>query len=295
MSDVNIEVFQEHDAAAESFLSSEVNDCFYELLALLILRVGLPGDDELYRMFRMTDDPLQPVRVPEEEGSPLIRGEAAGKADRESLRGQDFSGSLNLGRRCPLAPELFGQTTTDKAHQIFPASLVGAPQLGAGDLLYLLPDMLVIRIFRPVRPQVPVEEHCHIPREPRGDVDAIRYVVDGHILNRVMVPDILPYLSRDPAVKPADPICMGGESQSEGTHTKGLGFIPGIETAVTQQHLKADSQSLTVVLDVGPNQLRIKDVVPRWDRGMYGKNRGGQDKFPGRIKGEAFFISEDVL
>ena len=47
-------------------------------------------------------------------------------------------------------------------------------------------------------------------------------VIDGNILNRVVVPYILPDAPGDLAMKSADPIGVSGEPESQRSHAKGL-------------------------------------------------------------------------
>ena len=53
-------------------------------------------------------------------------------------------------------------------------------------------------------------------------MDTVSDVIDGNILNRVVVPYILPDTPGDLTMKPADPIGVSGESESQRSHTKGL-------------------------------------------------------------------------
>ena len=54
-----------------------------DLLARLVLRVGLAGEDELHRPVGVAEDFGGPVDVCEDERGPLVGCEAAGKADGE--------------------------------------------------------------------------------------------------------------------------------------------------------------------------------------------------------------------
>ena len=95
---MHIIVFHKDDTAAETFLSRKMNNRLYELLALIVLRVSLTGDDYLYRVFWVVDDALQPVRVIEKECSPLVCGETPSKANSKGIWCQDFAGGLDIGR-----------------------------------------------------------------------------------------------------------------------------------------------------------------------------------------------------
>ncbi len=88
---MHIVILKEYDAPTESFLLGEVVYLLYELLALVILRVRLTGEYDLYRMLRMIDDTIEPFRIPEEKGCPLVGGETTSETDGQGLRGQDLA------------------------------------------------------------------------------------------------------------------------------------------------------------------------------------------------------------
>ena len=98
MGHMHVIVFHKDDTAAETFLSRKMNNRLYELLALIVLRVSLTGDDYLYRVFWVVDDALQPVRVLEKEGGPFVSGETASETDGKGIWCQDFASGLDIGR-----------------------------------------------------------------------------------------------------------------------------------------------------------------------------------------------------
>ena len=53
-------------------------------------------------------------------------------------------------------------------------------------------------------------------------MDTVGDVIDRNILNRVVVPHILPDAPGDLAMKPADSIGVSGQSESQRSHTKVL-------------------------------------------------------------------------
>jgi len=82
---IKIITFQENDTCTESFLTGQVNNFFYELLPLVILRMGLSCNDNLHRVFGVIDNSIQTIRVSEQEGGSLVSGKPAGKTDRQGL------------------------------------------------------------------------------------------------------------------------------------------------------------------------------------------------------------------
>ena len=79
-------------------------DLLYELLARLIFRVGLPGEDELHGPAVSVHDAAQAVGVAKYEGGALVGREAARKADCERLRVQRRP--HRGGHAGPVVPEL---------------------------------------------------------------------------------------------------------------------------------------------------------------------------------------------
>ena len=61
-------------------------DLLDHLLAGAVGRVGLAGEDDLDRTLLVPQQLRQPLDVGEEQAGPLVRREAAGKADRQDLR-----------------------------------------------------------------------------------------------------------------------------------------------------------------------------------------------------------------
>ena len=84
----------------------DVHDLGDQLLAAVVARVGLAGEDELHRPVLVVDDGRQPVEVAEEQGAALVGGEAAGEADRQRLGVEHLVGAGDLGRRGAAALEL---------------------------------------------------------------------------------------------------------------------------------------------------------------------------------------------
>ena len=83
--DVDVVIFDEHDAAGEAAVVAEVFDLLDEVLAGLVGRMGLAGEDELHGALRIVDQLGQRIHLAEEQVGPLVRGEAACEADGERV------------------------------------------------------------------------------------------------------------------------------------------------------------------------------------------------------------------
>ena len=69
----------------EARIVPQVGDALDQLLAGLVGRVGLAGEDELHRVVGVVDQFEEVIEVLEEQVGPLVRGEPAGKADRQRV------------------------------------------------------------------------------------------------------------------------------------------------------------------------------------------------------------------
>jgi hypothetical protein len=79
-SNVHIVVLEDHEVPGEVSCGCPVQRPD-ELLGRLVGRVSLAGEEEPNRAVGVFRDPAQPLRVAQEEGCPLVSGEAASEAD----------------------------------------------------------------------------------------------------------------------------------------------------------------------------------------------------------------------
>ena len=67
----------------------------------MVAWVGFAGEQELHRPLLVVNNGCQPVQVAEDQRAALVGGEAAGEADRQGFRVQDFFGGLDFRARGP--------------------------------------------------------------------------------------------------------------------------------------------------------------------------------------------------
>ena len=89
---MQIVVVDERDAAAEHRIDRAAVDLLQVVLADLVGRMRLAGEDDLHRPPRGVQDAEQPIRVVEDQLRPLVAGEAAGEADRQRVRIEQRAG-----------------------------------------------------------------------------------------------------------------------------------------------------------------------------------------------------------
>ena len=63
----------------------EAGDLLQDLFAGQIARMRLAGEDDLHRQLRIVDQRRDLLQILEQQVGPLVRGKAAGKADRQCV------------------------------------------------------------------------------------------------------------------------------------------------------------------------------------------------------------------
>src|SRR5439155_24656728 len=137
-----------------------------EVFPCIVIRVSLPGEDELQGAVRIIDQARQALHIFEDERRALVSGEAAGKTNGEQLRVEHLGAFPDLqGRRSP-PQELASETVPRKRDQLFPSSLMGPPELLVWNLIDSLPNPFRLGIILPVRAQVAVVQLRHLLGNP---------------------------------------------------------------------------------------------------------------------------------
>ena len=128
----------------------DVDDLGDQLLAAVVARVGLAGEDELHRPVLVVEDARPGARGCGRQRAALVGGEAAGEADGQRLGVEHLVGrgrSRRAARRG--RSSCFLQPAPGEGDQPLAAALVRPPQLGVGDVVDALPDAVVGRVAPP--------------------------------------------------------------------------------------------------------------------------------------------------
>ena len=104
-----------------------MHDLCDELLAAVIARMGLAGEDNLHRPVFVVDDGGQAVEVAEQERAALIGGEAAGEAEGKGFGIEDLVGAGDFAGRGAAALELGAEPLPGERHQALAPPLVRPP------------------------------------------------------------------------------------------------------------------------------------------------------------------------
>ena len=146
----HVVVLEEDDAAAQTG-RSRAKCTIWRMSSLPAWSCGwaLPAKMICTGRSRVGQDALQPLRVAEEQGGPLVGGEAPGEADGQGLgiraprrRRQSRRAMRRAARSCCRS------CCAGEGHQPLAPPLVGPPQLLVGDVVHALPDLGVARESR---------------------------------------------------------------------------------------------------------------------------------------------------
>ena len=92
-------------------VAGEVDDRLDQLLAFVVGRVGLAGEDELDRLVGVFEQLLKAIGVAQQQRAAFVGGEAAGEADGQRLGIEHLVGGCELVIGCAAANELLAQAS----------------------------------------------------------------------------------------------------------------------------------------------------------------------------------------
>ena len=267
----DVVVGEEHDPVAHLRVVREAHEVLDQALALLVGRVGLPGDHELDGVLRVQQDPLEPLRVPQHEREPLVGGHPAGEADREHARVEDRVGPAQLGvRETALLPRR-PQPGPDVLHQAGAQLPADGPQLG------------VVGAVDPAPPRGPVQVRAHRVEgqlrhariDPGHDVHAVGDRADRHLVGVEARPQPLEHAPGDHAVQLGHPVGPLRQAQAHDRHVELGGVAAVVVLGAQGQDLgRGHGRGETRVEEVLDLRL-LEPVDARGHRGV-GREHGGR-------------------
>src|SRR5688572_8011249 len=206
MGDVEVVVVDEANPPAELWIDGSPVDPLQMMLADVVCRVRLAGEDDLHRASGRCQNPRQSIRVEEDELGPLVSGEATCEPDRQRVviehrRGGDDASCADVFVRPAVADALAHEVEEER-----PQRLPRGPDLLVRNVHHPIGKRRVVVEFQPVRAEMPREDTLDLRGDPRWDVNAVGDRLHGQRLVRHAGPDRLPHLLGDFAVQPADAI-----------------------------------------------------------------------------------------
>ncbi len=104
-----------------------MHDLGDQLLAAVVARMRLAGENDLHRAFLVVDDGRQAFQIAEDERAAFVSGETPGKADGQGLRIEHFLGAGDLGRGRAAADHLLAHAIAREDDKPAAAAFMGAP------------------------------------------------------------------------------------------------------------------------------------------------------------------------
>jgi len=206
VSEVHLVVFQEGDPALEPGFARERVYALEHLLAGLVGRVRLPGEDKLDRSPRVGQEALQPVEIAEDQRRPLVGREPPGESDRQSALLEQRSGAHQVQRFLPLIRPTPPGIVADRPQQRPLQLAVRLPHGGVLETEDRVPESRLVHPVGPIGAEVGVEQVGHAMGHPRGEVHAVGHVPDGDARGVPAGPQAGPHASRFLAMAARDAV-----------------------------------------------------------------------------------------
>jgi hypothetical protein len=119
--------------AAQAGLARQSSDLLDELLARLVARMRLAGEDHLYGPLAVGKNALKARQIAQNERCAFVRGKTPAKADGESVGIEHFFGGFNFRLRGAAAQALLAHPVPSPGNQALAPAFVGTPQLFGGN------------------------------------------------------------------------------------------------------------------------------------------------------------------
>ena len=281
----DVVVRQEDDAVADLGVVGEAHHLLDELLARLVGRVGLAGDDELHRPLGVVQQRLEPLGVAEHEGEALVGRHASGEADGQHVRVEDRLGPAQLGLRGAAVAPAVAQPASGLGHEVGAQLALGRPHLAAGDGADLVPLLGDVEVAAAEvlagQPEDPVVD-------PGGGVHAVGDRGDRHLDLVEARPQPVEHLPADHAVELGDAVGAAGDAQAHDRHVEdpARAALVGLGPEL-QQPLGRDAGQLLRTTEVELDQRGVEAVDARRHRGVGGEDGPGPRRLERLVEAHA--------
>ena len=215
LGNVDVVIFHKDQPVLYIVATGYVENLFDQLLASLVRRMGLPGEDDLNRTLGVGENLHESLGILENQVGPLVRGETTGKADGQVPGIEEVPDPADLRKSGALLLEFQNFSIPDEGDQLFFPPLVGRPDLGIRSRVDPLPNIAPFSPMEIVGADVPVEEVGHLHAQPSLYMDSVGDVADGNLLLRKVGVDIPPHLPGDLTVDLGDAVDEAGEVHGE--------------------------------------------------------------------------------
>ena len=208
----------EDDAAEEPVLLGDFNDLLDEVLSGSVGRMGLAGEDELYRALRVVHDLSKPVKVAEEQGCSLVGGETTGKTDGQGIVAEPFLDGDNLLRSIVGAELRIRESLLDSLGELTLHLLAGLPNFLIGNGVDALKAALVVMVGCKLVSEDLGVNLLPVPGCPGRIVHSVGDIADIEFLRKISRIHVRENLLAHLAVKHGYAVDILGHIGGEGAH-----------------------------------------------------------------------------
>ena len=280
----------EHDLAEETRILGYVHNLLDEVLAGLVGRMGLSGEDELNRHLRIVHNRIEPVQVAEEQGCSLVGGETPCETDGEDVVAEGLLDRHYLPRGIVGTEIRIGDLLLDSIYEILLENLPDIPYLTVAELVNAAEAGLVIVMGLEFRSEHLGMESFPLLCRPGRIVYAVGDIAYVKFLRKIarihIRKDILAHLS----VKHGHTVHVLGDVCGEYAHRELLVHIISVDLAQAHKGLPAYAQTLRIVADILAEHSFVEGVMSRRHRCMGGEEGGSPDHLEGLPEVEAVIL-----
>ena len=209
---------------ANSSCARQVGERADQLLAGLVGRVRLAGEQEQHLARAVGEQAAQVVEVVEQQRGALVGGEAPAEADGEHVRVAPDRRTCSSRCRCDSLPWLRAWLSAHAmAHHVEQARLdvlAHAPEDVVRNGADLFPDARMAEAVHPAHAEEAVEHLAPFGREEGRHVHAVGDVAERVLVGRDLRPVIVQQARRDAAVDARHPVLVARAAERERGHVE---------------------------------------------------------------------------
>ena len=309
--DMDIVILDEDQFALHLAILAEVNDLLDELLALVVARMRLAGEDELQRTLLVMRQLHDVLELLEDERRALVGGEAAGEPDgqrvgiEQMIEGDEvaLAEAFALDEQAAAAEldQFPAQPVTERPEFLVSDKIrIGhlRPELGCIDRrfpaagrglpAFEIPEAGLFARGRtaPTSVELATPEATHRALHPAEQMNAVGDVADGHLVLGQIGPETIPHVPAHLAVEFTHAVGGPAGLEREHRHAERLVGLLRIHSAQSHQVIEGNLQQILHPAQGVIHQLRAEPVVSGLDRRV-----GGEETFAlrgGKRVGEGF-------
>ena len=264
----------------------EPDDLLDELLAVVVGRMRLPGDDHLDRPPFVEQQRTETLLVAQHQREPLVRRDTAGEADGQHVGIENPVDPAELQRRRTALQPRRAQASPDFGDELFAQLAPQRPEVRVAHALTQRAAAVAVETpFLVVAP----EQRAQLASHPRRPVDAVGHRGDRHLVLVESRPQPGEHATRDAAVQPGHAVRALRQPQPHVRHVEQPRVVLGAER---EDAPRIDVGHQPAVGEVALHQVDREAVDARADRGVRGEHGPRADRGQRLLEGEAVGLDD---